>query len=355
MSVIKINDLIEYNKDELQKVYEKTSKQVIWSQVKWYTNHNNVDLLKFLFEKNLILTKVNKKKEDGKDGKEKNKDDKKVDNDVFYKFCVTGKKELIEVFIENGFDCNNEEAAKAIYNSGNEDMIKYFIDIVSIYDIYVSLACSEGRNGILEYLVRKGVILSNAHLLTNAIENGELEMVKELIKHVPNYSNNIIHAVKNDKIEIVKYLLENQYDDHKDKLNESLTKACEKQNQDMISILREYGADFTKVAFDHICKSKNYDLVKLCLNKGARVLTNHYEFAIRMNDLNLLKILIKYGKQLRDHELCLACNNGDVTLVKYIIENSNINLYESKCIANAYKSGNKELLIYLLGTDVQIL
>jgi hypothetical protein len=193
-------------------------------------------------------------------------------NACFLDLCRLYKYKFIKYLIKKGFD------------------IHYKDDIILTYDI-----CSENYNFFI-YLLNHGIkFIENYHLfLYNSCKTGNIELLNYIISnnldiHVEN-ENAMIIAVSDNQIEIVKILIENDFDVNKKEL---LKMIC---NQNLIHIFNLFvnnGMIIDSFLFNYACENGNEYIVKYCLNKNVNVGNIDIKNIIINKKFNIVKLLLE--------------------------------------------------------------
>ncbi len=192
--------------------------------------------------------------------------------------CSTGNIELIKLLIENGADvnCNDGLTPLSITYSAKVDNW-YEISLILIENgasLDYSTEYSGDESSVLRDIVQhrsggnapdyipeksKEVILAFNYALENCDHNNV------------NWMRVIQHSVSNDRIEIVKLLLDQKYCDVNDMSvgTTALMFAARDSSPEMVQLLLDYGADKSiktsggKTALDYALESGNEDMIAL--------------------------------------------------------------------------------------------
>ena len=195
--------------------------------------------------------------------------------------CGTGNINLIELLIENGADVNCNDGLtplSIIYNSKADDW--YEISQILIENgasLNYITDYSGGKSSVLQDIVK---VRSGAALPGYKPESKE-EVIKAFNYAIENINHNNVnwmrvlqHSVSNDRIEIVKLLLEQEYCTVNDTSvgMTALMFAARDSAPEMVQLLLDYGADKNikssngKTAYDYAIQSNNKDIIALLEN-----------------------------------------------------------------------------------------
>lgn len=196
------------------------------------------------------------------------------------------------------------ENNKEIFN--NNKNFYFYQTNMSILGYYIFLDNVSVVKQILEKANNKEEYVNNIEFIKSTINNDNIEIMQILIDNGFNIKmNNILHyAVKQNKKEIVEYLLKigldvNGFDSNK---NASLHYAVQNENMEMIKLLLINGSII------NIENSEGTTPIMLCNNVSI------LEFLIN-NAANLHKVNIK-GESILEY----AVKGGDLKLVEYLVE-----------------------------------
>lgn len=203
---------------------------------------------------------------------------------VFYPLneaCATGNIDLVKLLIENGADVNCNDGFTPL-------SVTYSIKIDNWYEISLILI----ENGAsLDYTTEHSG--KESSVLRDIVQN---RPGANAIDYIPDKSEEVLlafnyalekcdhskvnwmrvlqHSVSNDRIEIVKLLLDQEYCDVNDTSvgMTALMFAARDSTTEMVQLLLDYGADKSykspdgKTAYDYAVKSKNKDIILILQN-----------------------------------------------------------------------------------------
>lgn len=195
--------------------------------------------------------------------------------------CVTGNIDLIELLIKNGADVNCNDGLTPL-------SVTYSSKIDNWYEISQLLLqngasldytteYSGGKSSVLQDIVK---VRSGAALPGYKPESKE-EVIKAFNYAIENINHNNVnwmrvlqHSVSNDRIEIVKLLLEQEYCTVNDTSvgMTALMFAARDSTPEMVQLLLDYGADKNikstdgKTAYDYAVEFNNKDIIALLEN-----------------------------------------------------------------------------------------
>lgn len=195
--------------------------------------------------------------------------------------CCTDNVELIELLIANGADvnCNDGLTPLSITYSGKRDNW-YAISIVLIESgasLDYTTEYSGGKSSVLRDIV---TIRSGSSLSGYVPENNE-EVVRAFNYALENCDHSSVdwmrvlqHSVSNDRIEIVKLLLDEGYCDVNDTSvgMTALMFAARDSTTEMVQLLLSYGADKNikssdgKTAYDYAVQYQRNDIIDILSN-----------------------------------------------------------------------------------------
>lgn len=192
--------------------------------------------------------------------------------------CATGNIEIVELLIENGADvnCNDGLTPLSIVYQNKADnwyaMSKLLIESGTSLDYITDY--SGGKSSVLQDIVK---VRSGAALPGYVPESNE-EVIKAFNYALENVNHNNVnwmhvlqHSVTNDRIEIVKLLLDQKYCDVNDTSIErtALMFAAMDSTPEMVQLLLDYGADKSiktpegETAYDFAVKFDNKEIMAM--------------------------------------------------------------------------------------------
>ena len=192
------------------------------------------------------------------------------------------------------------------------------------------------KNNDLSYvkkILKYDVFVSDSAFLSS-IKNDNLEIFKLLVKKIIERGKvgyfNTTDAVKENKTEMVRYLLENGFKIGKYDLHQ----AVENDKYDIVRLLIDHGADadlenyYGETPFKLSVKySKDIRIFKLLLKYSSVGSPILYvcKHGSSPENIDMVDILIKSGADIEDRDndgntpLCLAAINGDLKLVRFLL------------------------------------
>lgn len=147
------------------------------------------------------------------------------DNIVLRSACKFGRFNVIQFFVERGTDIHkfNEGlffACKHAHINIVKFLVEHGVDIHVDNDIALKVACKLGNYRIVKFIIEKGVDIhaENERFLRIACKNGHTNIVELLVKHGANIytSNAIIIAIRYEKYDIIKYLINRMHSENQD-------------------------------------------------------------------------------------------------------------------------------------------
>jgi hypothetical protein len=171
------------------------------------------------------------------------------------------------------------------------------------------------------------------YFLSDFIVNKEFDILYYLIPFCDKIQNIIKLICENNHVEILYYLINNDYDIH--------------YNDEYI--LR------------YICEIGDINLLQLISTKNCN-LSIHDNYCIRIacieGHLDILKFLTKLGCDIRfknDYLLILATDNNQVDIVKYLLESGlDVNCYDNDCLSIACINNNTDLMELFINHNADI-
>lgn len=217
------------------------------------------------------------------------------------------------------------------YLSNNLDVINIFPSLKKINDAYYL-----GYNGYEKYIENKYLIKKRYkykyEIYNGAIENDKLNVITKFqnygIEFYYSIYNSCIIAIDKNKINSIKYLIENCLIDEYEILNI------------IVYLLRINDLELVEYMLKYIPKYNT-------------IIQEYFERAITNNDINIVKLLLDYVYIHKDitasgySALELASINGNKKVLKYILKNSDSKQYKNSAIFYANKYNHKHIVNYL--------
>ena len=195
--------------------------------------------------------------------------------------CATGNIELIELLIENGADVNCNDGLTPLSITYNSKVDNWYEISQLLLQNGASLdyttEYSGGKSSVLQDIAQ---VRSGAALPGYKPESKE-EVIKAFNYALENVNHNNVnwmrvlqHSISNDRIEIVKLLLEQEYCTVNDTSvgMTALMFAARDSTPEMVKFLLDYGADKSikstdgKTAYDYAVQFNNKDIIALLEN-----------------------------------------------------------------------------------------
>ena len=193
--------------------------------------------------------------------------------------CATGNMDLIKLLIENGADVNCNDGLTPLSVTYSIKVDNWYIIAQILIENGASLNYitdySGGNSSVLQDIVK---VRSKAALPEYKPESKE-EVMKAFNYAVENCDHSNVnwmlvmqHSVSNDRIEIVKFLLDQGYCTINDTSRGGLTAlmfAARDSTIEMVQVLLDYGADksikdnYGKTAYDYAVQSNHKDIISL--------------------------------------------------------------------------------------------
>ena len=200
--------------------------------------------------------------------------------------------------------------------------------------------------------------------LLNAVKNDELDLVKYLVSQGADVTANdneaIISAAEGNHLAIVKYLVSKGADVTADD-NEVLLHAVANENLALVKYLVSQGADVTaqnNAAIIDATEYKNLDIVKYLVSQGATqdIKDEYLINAIIYEDIQLIKILVSQGVDIHKYDILIyAIESENLEILKYLVSQGlDVTANDNKAIIRAAEDNNLDLVKYLVsqGADV---
>lgn len=235
------------------------------------------------------------------------------------KACSRGFHSIARLLIEKGSNVNSNDSRilppvlKAIYERDIE-MVRILVDNGAIIDgndkIHSPLetAIHSGFINIIEYLFEKGAKINEdekiqCYILNNAIKKHDVDLIRLLINNgiritpTKYLTNPIIQSILEDKIDILKLLIESGVPFPMDIIYIAVEAT---RCTDIIEYLIEIGGNVNVVCYGftplHIALQKRYiDIIKILLDNNASINIKskgftHLEWAMDFGDIEITKI-----------------------------------------------------------------
>ena len=277
-------------------------------------------------------------------------------NDIVLYFI--DNKEIIQYLFENyNVDINYQNSIFLNKAVKNNNLVDFLLDnkINLQNNELLNTASKVGNLKIVKLIIEEKTQPEKNLALIKASKNGHLEIVKFLIDNDANiHTENdeaLFVAVENDHLDIVKFLIDNGIDI----LNNTtiLNKILNNKNLDIFNYLLDKGAIITDQLLFHAILDEKIDIVKLLIDKfNIKLKDKDILLICYNNDIKLLKYLIEKGLDIYyDNNSLLLKSSvlGKFNIVKFLIENGvSIKTNKYKVILNACKSHNLNLLKYLI-------
>jgi len=265
-------------------------------------------------------------------------------NDLIYESSLKGHLEVIKfININNIYNKINYAFIVAAYN-GNLDIINYFIhefNYIDIIDINFALIYSSGRCDleIIKFLINNGADIhyNNEYALEVNIKNNRIDIVKYLLDLYKNIDNLLINLLvklssDNSHLEIFKFLI------NKFKLysNYSIFKISlfyhiEKRNFNFIEYLTHNyinNYEINDLALKYSIKNNHYDIIKYIINESVYIYTLnnfYFKYIIEKSPVKITKFLIENGIKAPPNFICGELKNRSEKFKKYLIHKKIIN------------------------------
>jgi ankyrin repeat protein len=239
-----------------------------------------------------------------------------------------GNLEIVKLLLDNGADVNAKKLfdSEALINAsekGNLEIVKLLLgkgaNIHAENDYALRLASENGYLEIVKLLIEKGARVNavNDEALINASRRGYTEIVKLLLKNKAYVNARNGYALDiasyNGHLEVVRLLLENGA--HIYYYGDPLNNAVQKNYPQIVQLLIDYGANFSKVReclpnYDKYAKIYNKEYFKRVEKEGnltdwediCRYLNQEYRLPQLKSIAN--KLDIGYDSKVTKKELC---------------------------------------------------
>lgn len=279
--------------------------------------------------------------------------------------CYSGSLEFLQFLEEKGAvidleSCNGVGPVYAASESGHLHVVKYLVETKNLptnhKDIHgmtpLLVACKFGHPEVVSYLIEKGSSYDeadkeNCNALYYACQNGNLELVKMLIKKFDVNAkcwngNTCLHvACMNGNLDVVKFLLKRKADIHAKTLSDSMPihLAAQYNHSSIIKVLLSYDKEMIDARGHNYntpltiaALNESFDAVKFLLSNGAKINARN---ATRLSVMHLtaaegriylMRELLKIGFDINerlDNETPLgrAAMHCQWDMVKFLVEN----------------------------------
>ena len=195
--------------------------------------------------------------------------------------CVTGNIDLIELLIKNGADVNCNDGLTPLSCTYSSKIYNWYEISQILIENGASLdyitEYSGGKSSILQDIVQNRA----GAALPGYVPDNEEEVIKAFNYALENCDHNNVdwmvvlqHSVSNDRIEIVKFLLDQKYCDVNDNSigMTALMFAARDSTPAMVQLLLDYGADKSiksyneETAYDFAIRFKRKDIIPLLID-----------------------------------------------------------------------------------------
>jgi ankyrin repeat protein len=250
------------------------------------------------------------------------------DNETLIRMCKIGNIEIVKLLIKKkaNVQARDNLALTRAAGYGHCEIVKLLLSKGAlINDEAFKYACMFKHYEVIKLLIDNGVD-TNEHLLMNIIDN--YDMVEYLINKGIDITNDeiLIKACHNGDYNIIKLLIDNG-------ANKDIKTTVHKQT--LIKAVEEY----------------DYKIVKLLINIGADVNYNDdkaLRIACNNGYLKIAKELIKSGANVNTlNGFCLinACKDGNRNMAELLIRNgANVHVKNDLPLRHAKKNGHKNII-----------
>jgi len=195
--------------------------------------------------------------------------------------CVTGNIDLIELLIKNGADVNCNDGLTPLSITYNSKVDNWYEISQLLLQNGASLDYTTEYSGEKSSVLQDIVQVRSGAALPGYKPESEEEVIKAFNYAIENINHNNVnwmrvlqHSVSNDRIEIVKLLLEQEYCTVNDTSVgiTALMFAARDSTPEMVKLLLDYGADKSikstdgKTAYDYAVQFNNKDVIALLEN-----------------------------------------------------------------------------------------
>ena len=195
--------------------------------------------------------------------------------------CVTGNIDLIELLIKNGADVNCNDGLTPLSITYNSKVDNWYEISQLLLQNGASLDYTTEYSGEKSSVLQDIVQVRSGAALPGYKPESEEEVIKAFNYAIENINHNNVnwmrvlqHSVSNDRIEIVKLLLNQGYCTVNDTSvgMTALMFAARDSTIEMVQLLLDYGADKSikstdgKTAYDYAVQSNNEDIIAILEN-----------------------------------------------------------------------------------------
>jgi len=192
--------------------------------------------------------------------------------------CGTGNIELIKLLIENGADVNCNDGLTPLSTTYASKIDNWYVISLILIENGASLDYTTEYSGEESSVLRDIVQVRSGANFDNYVQESDEEVLLAFYFAVENCNHNNVnwmrvlqHSVSNDRVEIVKYLLDEGYCE----VNgasvgmTALMFAARDSTVEMVQLLLDYGADKSfkesdgMTAYDYAVRSDNLDIALL--------------------------------------------------------------------------------------------
>jgi len=192
--------------------------------------------------------------------------------------CGTGNIELIKLLIENGADVNCNDGLTPLSTTYASKIDNWYVISLILIENGASLDYTTEYSGEESSVLRDIVQVRSGANFDNYVQESDEEVLLAFYFAVENCNHNNVnwmrvlqHSVSNDRVEIVKYLLDEGYCEVNDASvgMTALMFAARDSTVEMVQLLLDYGADKSfkesdgMTAYDYAVRSDNLDIALL--------------------------------------------------------------------------------------------
>lgn len=246
-----------------------------------------------------------------------------ITDDKIGEFAIVSKLKLVKLFNNCLFAACRHRSVKFVdfLNKKSNDMWykKFKIPCYNKYKYMLANASENGNLEVVKYIVRirpkYEFYYDNLYCVQKAAEHGHLNVFKYMYNK--SYAFHLHNACKGGNMEIINLVLENEATG---RFSVAVSGACEGGHLDIVKMFETKCNHFnSNTLIGRAVKSKNKELIQYILAKGVR----NYQYAIKS-----------------------ACEIGDFETFEKFIDYYNGSL--SKFLIYAYIGRNKNIINYIL-------